>query len=148
MRLSFFTTCVLMAVFAGPGYGQASPGRSGVSESVWTVDLIRTLPGRQREYLRNIESNWSGAREMAIERGAIMSYRALAAPPDSARGWDIILLTEYRDSTAWSEREEIFTAIFESPEFDRVEMELPSSELREFVASGVKMWGVAPPPSR
>ena len=54
------------------------------------------------EYLLNIEANWAGARQMATDRGIVLSYQALAAEPDSARGWDVLLMTEYADSTAWS----------------------------------------------
>ena len=122
---------------------QSAMAQADGSPPVWTIDLIKSLPGGQADYLRNIEANWSGARDLAVERGAVLSYQALAAQPDSSRGWDIILLTEYADSTAWSNREEIFTAIFESPEFVRVPMDRPSSELREFVAGGVTMRGVA-----
>ena len=117
------------------------------TNSVWTVDLVRTLPGQQAAYLRNIEANWAGARRIARERGAVLSYRALAAPPDSARGWDVLLMTEYADSAAWANREAIFEAIFASPEYVRVPLARPLSELREFAAGGVAMEAVvsAPP---
>ena len=134
---------IVLSLFFAVTPAQSTKAQADDSPSVWTVDLIRTLPGGQAEYLRNIETNWSGARHLAVERGAVLSYQALAAEPDSARGWDVILMTEYVDSTAWSNREEIFTAIFESPEFVRVPMDRPSSELREFVAGGVVMHGVA-----
>ena len=139
-RIKSFTALILGLVsFVLP------PTAIAQSEPVWSVDLIRTLPGMQDEYLRNIEANWAGARSMAKERGIILSYQALAAEPDSTRRWDIILMTEYTDSTAWAAREDEFRAIFESPEFARLQMDTPSAELREFVAGGVTMRGVAPP---
>ena len=137
-----FALLIAVAVLLVGESGRTAVAQSDGSSSVWSVDLIRTLPGQQSEYLRNIEANWSGARRLAVERGAVLSYRALAAPSDSSRGWDIILMTEYADSTAYAQREDIFRAIFDSPEFVRLEMDRPSSELREFVAGGVTMWGV------
>lgn len=119
-----------------------SPAEPGNTHSVWTVDLVYTLPGQQAEYLRNIEANWAGARRLARQGGAVLSYRALVAPPDSLRGWDILLMTQYADSSAWSEREATFEAIFASPEYVRVPMARPSSELRSFFASGVAMRAV------
>lgn len=107
--------------------------------SLWTIDLVRTLPGQQAEYLRNIEANWAGARRIARERGAVVSYRALVAPPDSALGWDVMLLTEYADSAAWRDREAIFDSVFASPEYVRVPTARPSSELREFAAGSITM---------
>ena len=121
---------------------------SDAANSVWTMDLVRTLPGQQAEYLRNIENNWAGAREIAINRKAVLSFRALAAPPDSVRGWDVVLLTEYADSAAWADREEIFESIFGSAEYVRVPTALPSSELREFAAGGVVLEEVVSSSSR
>lgn len=119
-----------------------SPDPNRLAGSVWSVDPIRTLPGMQDEYLASIEDNWAGARELAHDRGAVMSYRALAADPDSERGWDFILMTEYADSATWARREEIFQEIFAAPEFVRVQPASPSSELRDLVTPGVVMRGV------
>ena len=121
---------------------QTATAKPETANSVWTVGLIRTLPGQQAEYLRNIKANWAGARRLARERGIVLSYRALTAPPDSSRGWDVLLMTEYADSTAWSQRETIFKEIFASPEYVRVPTARPSSELRAFFASGVAMRAV------
>ena len=125
------------------GYSGAEESQSVAVEpldnTVWTVDLVSTMPGQQAEYVRSIEANWSSARGIAAERGAVLSYRALVASPDSARGWDVLLMTEYADSTAWADREVIFQEIFASPEFVRVPTSMPSSELRSFAASGVVM---------
>ena len=127
---------------------QAVPVEQGTTNSVWTVDLVRTLPGQQAEYLRNIEANWAGARRIARERSAVLSYRALVARPDSLRGWDVLLMTEYADSSAWSQREAIFESIFSSPEYVRVPTAQPSSELREFASSGVVMEALVSEPRR
>ena len=142
------SVCLLVAAAISLWWGHAAVAQSEVSSGkpVWTVDLIRTFPGMQDEYLRNIEVNWAGARAMARERGVILSYRALAAEPDSIRGWDIILMTEYADSTAWANREEAFKAIFDAPDYVRFEPSRPSAELREFTAGGVVTHSVAPPP--
>lgn len=117
----------------------ATTAAPDAGDSVWSVDLVRTLPGAQADYVRSIETNWANARRLARERGAVLSYRAFVAPPDSARGWDVLLMTEYADSAAWQAREEVFQAIFASPEFAAVEPARPSSEMRAFAAGGVTM---------
>ena len=127
---------------------QTTPTGPETTDAVWSVDLIRTLPGQQAEYLRNIEANWAGARRIARERGAVLSYRALVAPPDSLRGWDVLLMTEYADSSSWSQREAIFQDIFASPEYVRVPTARPSSELRAFASSGVVMEALVSEPPR
>ena len=104
------------------------------SESIWEVDLIRTLPGAQADYIRSIKANWTNGRNLARARGAVLSYRALVAPVDSARGWDVLLITEYADSAAYARREATFDSIFKSPEFVRVEPPRPNDALRVFTA--------------
>jgi hypothetical protein len=115
---------------------------------VWSVDLVRTLPGAQADYLRSIETNWANGRRVARTRGAVRSYRALVAAPDSARGWDVILMTEYADSAAFLRREAIFEEIFASPEYVRVEPARPSAEMRVIMTSSVSMRMFVSEPTR
>ncbi len=138
-KLHTITALLLIAGCLDAPSEPTGPAEADNTNSVWSVDLIRTLPGQQAEYLRNIEANWAGARRIARGRGDVLSYRALVAPPDSARGWDVLLMTEYADSTAWANREAIFEAIFASPEYIRVPTARPSAELRTFLSSGVAM---------
>lgn len=107
------------------------------------MDLVRTFPGAQADYLRNVEANWASARELASTGGDVISFVALATSPDSGRGWDIVLLTEYADSTAYENREEIFAEIFGSDAFQPVDVGRPTSELRTFFASEVSLRTVA-----
>jgi len=105
--------------------------------AVWAVDFIRFLPGGEADYLRNIEGNWAQARDIALANGDVLSFKALLAEPDSTRDWDLILMTEYTDSASWSDREAIFASIFESDQYQRVDIGRPSSELREFAFGGI-----------
>ncbi len=118
---------------------QTDPPTAPTQDTVWTVDLIKTLPGQQANYIRSIENNWAGARHLARERGAVLSYQAFAAPQDSTRGWDVILMTEYADSTQWANRETTFEAIFESDAFVFIDSGVPSAEMREFAIGDVAM---------
>jgi hypothetical protein len=99
------------------------------------LDLVLTRPGQQAEYLRGIRANWAGARRLVVEHGDVRSYQAFAATPDSARGWDVVLLTEYRDSSAFARREATFQEIFRDPRYvaGRVATALPSDQLRTIV---------------
>jgi hypothetical protein len=124
LRVTSGILAALALVFLS-GYVAAAPERaiateSPVTTSVWTMDLVRTLPGQQAEYLRSIEANWASSRRIASQRGAVLSYRAFVAMPDSVQEWDVVLMTEYADSTAWANREAIFDSIFASPGYVRV----------------------------
>ena len=146
--LLYITGIIFLAGCLQTPAQENTPSEVDPSNSVWSVDLIRTLPGQQAEYLRNIENNWANARRIARERGAVLSYQALVAEPDSTRGWDVLLMTEYADSTSWSDREAIFTAIFASEEYVRVPMSQPSSAVREFLSGGVVMEALVSEPAR
>ena len=132
------TVALLTVVGCRPAADPQSPPADN-SQAVWAVDLVRTLPGAQDDYVRSIETNWANARRLVAERGAVLSYRALVAAVDTARGWDVMLMTEYRDSTAHADREAIFREVFESSEFVAVEPARPSAEMREFMAGDVQL---------
>ncbi|MEM8488030.1 MAG: hypothetical protein AAF564_20935 [Bacteroidota bacterium] len=129
----------ILFLFALLGCQQPAPPPSPVQDTVWAVDLVSTLPGQQENYIASIKSNWANARRIAKARSSVRSYRAFAAAKDSTRGWDVMLMTEYADSTAWSNREPIFEAIFASEEFVFVEPGSPPAEMRTFFVSDVAM---------
>ncbi|GAB5520074.1 MAG: hypothetical protein RhofKO_23250 [Rhodothermales bacterium] len=103
--------------------------------SVYAVDLVRTFPGAQGAYLRSIEANWANARRLVQAQGEVLSYQAFVLRTDSSAAWDVMLMTEYRDSSAFANREATFQAVFNSPEFVAVPAELPRNEMRTFFAS-------------
>jgi len=98
------------------------------------VDLVRTLPGARDAYMQSIEANWASARRLAQAQGAVLSYKAFVRQADSG-AWDVMLMTKYRDSTAFANREATFQAIFASPEFTAVPSALPRDAMRRFFAS-------------
>lgn len=136
LALALLTT-TLVACFPSQVDTAPPPNTETEGAPVWAIDLVRTLPGAQLDYVRSIETNWAGARTIARERGAVLSYGAFVAPPDTARGWDVLLMTEYADSAAYANREETFQEIFASPEFVAVEPARPSAEMREFMSGNV-----------
>jgi len=65
---------VVLTAGCGPG-GFEAPGEPTAEspptspESIWSMDLIRTLPGGREAYLQNIEANRASARDLARQRG-------------------------------------------------------------------------------
>ncbi|MEP0547148.1 MAG: hypothetical protein ABJF88_09455 [Rhodothermales bacterium] len=151
MRILFILCSLTVFLLVASGLSACRPmvavADPPIPEPVWSVDLIRTLPGAQADYVQSIETNWANARRLARTRGAVLSYRAFVASPDSVRGWDVLLMTEYADSTAWADREATFAAIFASPEFVGVEPARPSAEMRVFAEPGVTMRAFVSEPS-
>ena|SRR5215216_958225 len=81
--------------------------------SVWSVDVVTVLSGERERYRRFLEANWARARATARTRGEIRSYHAVFTPDTSGTGagTEVVLMTEYPDSTAYKRREEIFQPI-------------------------------------
>lgn len=77
--------------------------------------MPRTLP-----FARFLRANWAPLRDEAIERGFVRSYRVVARPPD-VEGWDVLLATEYVDSTAFARREALFRPLMERREMVRID---------------------------
>lgn len=130
---------LLLGIFTLIGCTQEETMQEPTYNSVWSVDLIRTLPGQQENYVRSIETNWAHARSIASQRGAVLSYQALVTPQDTIRGWDVMLITEYADSTEFTNREETFQAIFASDDYTYTEPGAPSPEMREFFITEIPM---------
>lgn len=81
-------------------------------KSVWVVDFVKTKPGQLTNVLTYYQQNWAKARQYALKEGYIASYNLLVTPADSVAGFDLMLLTEYPDSTAYKQSEAHFQQIF------------------------------------
>ena len=86
------------------------------TDTVTSIDFVRTLPGEQNNYLRFIEMNWQTARAVAQAEGAVAGYDVLVREPEGET-WDVMLITEYASEQAYHDREAIFARIFEGPDW-------------------------------
>ena len=83
------------------------------SASVWAVDFVKTKGGRQADYLQFIEQNWAQARAFMKEKGIVSNYQVLSLSQNQAAEWDVLLMTEYKDSSAYEKRETVFNEFAE-----------------------------------
>ncbi|MEL6614247.1 MAG: hypothetical protein AAFQ43_00840 [Bacteroidota bacterium] len=86
------------------------------AEVVLAINLVRTFPGEQADYLRFIETNWAPARAEVQRRGDVVAYDVLARVPSDSE-WDVMLITEYASPEAYARREATFGALFRQPAF-------------------------------
>lgn len=95
------------------GVPSAAPSRASDTRgpSVWAVDVVTVRPGEGENYRKFIEANWAKARRTLRERGEIRSYHAAFAPDTGSANAQVLLLTEYPDSSAYARREEIFQPV-------------------------------------
>ena len=101
MRLAL-TDVILFITFAS--FGQNN-------NPIITLDFIKVKDGKRQETLYFYENNWKVYRDIALQKGYIKSYRLMTTQPDSIADFDIILLTEYADSTSLNAGEERFQKI-------------------------------------
>lgn len=120
------------------------------AEPIVTVDLVRTLPGQQADYLRFVEMNWLRARAEGVRRGFVSDYEVLLRDAQ-VDGWDLMLRTTYPDAAAHAARETNFAALFATPEFamQRVDGKGPR-DMARILDSGdpAQILGRRPTPTR
>ena len=82
-----------------------------IKTGVVIVDFVKVKNGRFTETMFYYENNWKLYREVALQKNYITSYRILKTPADSLAEFDLILITEYEDSTQYNVAEDRFNAI-------------------------------------
>ena len=75
------------------------------------IDFVRIKDAGKAEALYFYENNWKVYREVALKKGYIKSYNLLTAKADSLADFDIMLVTEYADSTQFKNSEAHFQQI-------------------------------------
>lgn len=78
------------------------------------IDFVKIKDNKRQETLYFYENNWKMFRDIALEKGYIKSYRLLSTPADSAAAFDLMLITEYADSTQLRLSEDRFQQIIKS----------------------------------
>lgn len=67
---------------------------------VWNVQYIKTKPGMQMMYLKNIGDGWVKLMKEAKAQGLIMDYKIFSGIPGSKDDWDLMLLDEVKNHAA------------------------------------------------
>lgn len=94
---------IVLLFIAGFAFGQG--------KTVSSIDFVKVKDGKWAEAIFFYQNNWKVYREVALSRGYINSYAVMKSVPDSLRNFDLILVTEYADSTQLSLAEERFQKI-------------------------------------
>jgi hypothetical protein len=82
-----------------------------IDKSISIMDFVQIKNGKRAETIFFYENNWKIYRDIAIERRLIKSYKLLATTKDSTTNFDLILITEYRDSLQFKASEDNFQKI-------------------------------------
>lgn len=68
---------------------------------VWDISLIRTKPGMEDDYLKNLANAWKATGEEAKKQGIIMDYKVLIGDAANRDDYNIILMLEYKNMAAF-----------------------------------------------
>jgi hypothetical protein len=101
--------------------------------TITTIDFVKIKNNKRQEVLYFYENNWKVFRDIALKNNYIVSYKLLITSADSAGNFDLILLTEYADSTQFKLSEDRFQKIIKEIRPDGIKLlnELKPNEFRQ-----------------
>src|ERR1700730_3244145 len=88
-------------------------------QPVWALEFIKVKPGMFAATMGYLDDNWIRLRAEAKRQGAVLNYNRVAdqtrvrlpGQESSNNDWDILLMTEYKNQTAYDGREKLFDSI-------------------------------------
>lgn len=81
------------------------------AQTITVMDFVEVKEGRRAEAVYFYENNWKLYRDIAVKKGFILSYRLEEVVADSAGAFNLVLITEYRDSVFYQNSETNFREI-------------------------------------
>lgn len=111
-RISSLLLCSLCFLVGG----DAKTG-DVVEKPVWTLEFIRVTPDKMGLTLGYLDDHWMRVREEAKRQGAVLGYHRISEmqliSPGIKKGDQnaLVLLTEYKNLSAFQEREKLFSSI-------------------------------------
>lgn len=103
MRLLLITTMLFLHLAAVAQY----------KGSLSTIEFVQILNENEEEALYYYQNNWKVLRDMAIEKGYIVSYQLMQTQPSDDAPFQIMLITTYPDQHQYDLREDHFAELIE-----------------------------------
>ena len=67
---------------------------------VWELSMIRTKPGMDDDYLKNLANAWKSTNEEAKKQGIILDYKALIGDASGHDDYNVLLMVEFKNMAA------------------------------------------------
>ncbi|OIQ38722.1 MAG: hypothetical protein BM563_05565 [Bacteroidetes bacterium MedPE-SWsnd-G1] len=77
-------------------------------KKISTIDFVQIVNNNYDEVIYYYENNWKVLREMAVKKGYIETYQVMESPTADSTGFDIILVTTYKNDQQYEKRETHF----------------------------------------
>ncbi|MDX2279785.1 MAG: hypothetical protein NW218_09365 [Saprospiraceae bacterium] len=104
-------------------------------DAIATIDFVKIENGKFAEALFFYEHNWKVYRDVALERGYIKGYSVLSVNNDATSNYNLMLITEYEDSSQYNQNEKRFQQIIQTirPDGPKLLNDLSPDEFRKKV---------------
>ena len=86
---------VIATCFVQKSFAQSD--RPYTEGPLWQVQFIKTKPGMEEMYLKNLADGWIKIMRAAKDAGYIMDFKVLSADPASENDWDLMLMYEIKN---------------------------------------------------
>jgi len=107
-NIPFLTVLLLLLCLPAVSIAQELPYKEG---TVWAISFVRTKPGLQSDYLKNLAAEWRKVNEEAKKEGLVLSYKILAGDAANKDDWNLMLIVEFKNMAALDGIGEKFQAI-------------------------------------
>ena len=67
---------------------------------VWEITMIRTKPGMDDDYLKNLANAWKSTNEEAKRQGIIQDYKVLIGDASGRDDYNVLLMVEFKNMAA------------------------------------------------
>jgi len=103
------------------------------------VSLVKIKNNKREEALFFYMNNWKVFREAALKKGYIVSYKLFVSKQGSNADFDIMLITNYKDSIQFKNSEANFAPILKStrPQGPKLMNDVKREDFIEHVSSSV-----------
>ena len=123
----FFLVSLLMVA-------RAAQSPSDADTPMWTMEVLKVQPGMFGATLGYLDNDWMRVRAEAKRQGAVLIYYRVADQDGRKNDQNIMLLTEFKNATAYDAREKLFSSIRKQlPDNASAVMPFKQSELFETV---------------
>jgi hypothetical protein len=110
MQRRMFAGLFLVSLFiVSDGGAQQFP--VGDERPVWTMEVIKVKPEMLGFTLGYLDDNWMREREEAKRQGVVVTYYRIAEVGGGDSDRSILLLTEFKNPTAYAAREALFASM-------------------------------------
>jgi hypothetical protein len=107
----FFSLLIAIGVTAQQFQNAPPAAPLNTDKPVWALEFVKVKPGMFAATMGYLDDNWIRLRAEAQRQGAVLNYNRIAGEESSNTDWDILLMTEYQNRSAYDGREKLFDSI-------------------------------------